>query len=131
MVVSALNIRLLYKTCLLVAMLSGGTACAQKGAGSSTADNSTVIIAPETVELRFAETSYFGPNAHWEINGTLEIWSRNIWISPTAKFSGTGKIIIHDPGTNPFYEDMPAGPTHIDGNNGQPINVTIELRNPH
>lgn len=112
-------------------MFSGGTACAQTGAGSSTADNSTVIIEPETVELRFAETSYFGPNAHWEINGTLEIWSRNIWIAPTAKFSGTGRIIIHDPGANPFYEDMPAAPTHIDGNNGQPIDITIELRNPH
>lgn len=104
---------------------------AQTGAGSATADNSKVIIAPETVELRFSETTYFGPNAHWEINGTLEIWSRNIWIAPTARFSGTGKIIIHDPGTNPFYEDMPAGPTQIDGNNGLPIDVAMELRNPH
>ncbi len=104
---------------------------AQTGAGSTTADNSKIIIAPETVELRFSETAYFGPNAHWEINGTLEIWSRNIWIAPTAQFSGTGKIVIHDPGTNPFYEDMPAGPTHIDGNNGQPIGVAMELRNPH
>src|SRR5690606_27258775 len=34
------------------------------------------------------------------------------------------------PGTNPFYEDMPAGPTQIDGNNVLPIAVTIELRNP-
>lgn len=104
---------------------------AQTGAGSTTADNSTVVIAPETVELRFAETSYFGPNARWEINGTLEIWSRNIWIAPTARFTGTGKIIIHDPGTNPFYEDAPPGPTQIDGNNGRPIGVAIELRNPN
>src|SRR5690606_27545531 len=104
---------------------------AQTGAGSATADNSKVIIAPETVELRFSETTYFGPNAHWEINGTLEIWSRNIWIAPTARFTGTGKIIIHDPGTNPFYEDAPPGPTQIDGNNGRPIGVAIELRNPN
>lgn len=104
---------------------------AQTGAGSSTADNSKIVIAPETVELRFSETTYFGPNAQWEINGTLEIWSRNIWIAPTAQFSGTGKIIIHNPGANPFYEDMPAGPTQIDGNNGQPIGVAMELRNPH
>lgn len=131
MLISALNRKSRYKVCLLVAMLSGGTACAQTGAGSSTADNSTVIIAPETVELRFAETTYFGPNAHWEINGTLEIWSRYIWIAPTAQFSGTGKIVIHDPGSNPFHEDMPAGPTHIDGNNGRPIGVAVELRNPN
>ncbi|MFC3199947.1 gliding motility-associated C-terminal domain-containing protein [Parapedobacter deserti] len=103
----------------------------QTGIGSTTADNSTVIIEPETVELRFAETSYFGPNTHWIINGTLEIWSRNIWIAPTATFSGTGKIIIHDPGNNPFYEDMPAAPTQIDANNGSPIGVTLELRNPN
>lgn len=118
-----------YLVCLLAGFAMAAAVHAQTGTGSTTADNSTVIIAPETVELRFAETSYFGPNAHWEINGTLEIWSRNIWIAPTATFSGTGKIIIHDPGTNPFYEDMPPGPTQIDGNNGQPIGVTIELRN--
>src|SRR5690606_39495616 len=66
---------------------------AQTGAGSSTADNSKLIIAPETVELRFSETTYFGPNAHWEIDGTLEICTRNIWIAPTARLSGAGKII--------------------------------------
>lgn len=121
---------LFHKICLLVVTFGLGTTHAQTGAGSTTADNSTVIIEPETVELRFAETSYFGPDAHWIINGTLEIWSRDIWIAPTATFTGTGKIIIHDPGTNPFYEDMPSGPTQIDGNNGRPIGVTIELRNP-
>jgi len=120
-----------YIISFLALFLMKGFLYAQTGTGSTTADNSTVIIEPETVELRFAETSYFGPDAHWIINGTLEIWSRNIWIAPTATFSGTGKIIFHNPGTNPFYEDMPAGPTQIDGNNGQPIGVTIELRNPN
>src|SRR5690606_21682144 len=96
---NVINIRLFCRVYLLVAILGGGTSCAQTGAGSSSADNSKVVIAPETVELRFSETTYFGPNAHWEINGTLEIWSRNIWIAPTAQLSGTGKIIIHDPGT--------------------------------
>jgi len=119
-----------YIVCCLVFFLAKHMVYAQTGAGSSTADNSAVIIEPGTVELRFAETSYFGPNAHWIINGTLEIWSRNIWIAPTATFTGTGKIIIHDPGTNPFYEDMPTSPTQIDGNNSRPIGVTIELRNP-
>ncbi|SEL49400.1 T9SS type B sorting domain-containing protein [Parapedobacter koreensis] len=116
---------------LLTVLLAASPSLAQTGAGSTTADNSTVVIDPETVELRYAETSYFGPNSHWIINGTLEIWSRNIWIAPTASFSGTGKIIIHDPGTNPFYEDMTTGPTRIDGNHGEPIAVPIELRNPN
>lgn len=52
------------------------------GAGSYTADNSMVEVGSGTVELRFSETSYFGPNAHWIIHGTLEIWSKRILIAP-------------------------------------------------
>lgn len=106
------------------------SARAQTGAGSSTVDNSVVSIAAGTTELRFSERAYFGPDAQWEINGTLEIWSKQIWISPTARFTGSGKIIIHDPGTNPYYSSMTGGPTQIDGNNGIFIQTTIELRNP-
>lgn len=104
---------------------------AQTGVGSATADNSTVIVSAGTTELRFSEISFFGPNSNWEIHGTLEIFSKKIWIAPTARFSGTGKIIIHNPGDNPYYELMAAGPTEIDHNNGEFIGVTIELRNPH
>jgi gliding motility-associated-like protein len=102
---------------------------AQSGSGSSTVDNSTVYITAGTTEIRFSEGSYFGPNADWTIDGTLVIYSKNVWIAPGAKFSGTGKIIIYNPGDNPFYLDMPPGPTHIDGNNGSFINLIIEHRN--
>lgn len=115
---------------LLFSQFFSGKLLAQTGVGSATLDNSTVVIAPGTVELRFSESSYFGPNSHWEINGTLEIWSKQIWIAPTATFSGTGRIIIHDPSTNPFYENMTSGATVIDGNDGEFIGVGIELRNP-
>lgn len=115
-------------TIMVVALRPGYS---QTSPGSFTADNSTVVIAPGTVELRLSERSYFGPNSRWEIHGTLEIWSKEIWIAPTAEFTGTGRIIIHDPGTNPFYEDMESAPTVIDGNNGTPIGVAVELRNPH
>ena len=108
-----------------------GAARAQIGSGSTSIDNSTVIISPGTVQLQFAENLFFGPNTFWIIHGTLEIWSANIWIAPTARFSGTGKIIIHDPETNPFYSGTPPGPTRIDGNDGTPINVAVELRNPN
>lgn len=104
---------------------------ARSGEGSATADNSTVIVSAGTTELRFSEISFFGPNSNWEINGTLEIWSKKIWIAPTARFSGTGKIIIHNPGDNPYYDQMAEAPTLIDGNNGIFIGVTIELRNKH
>jgi len=94
-----------------------------------TVDNSIVNIAAGTTEIRFSEGSYFGPNANWTIDGTLEIYSKNIWIAPGATFSGSGKIIIYNPGDNPFYTAMPAGPTRIDGNNGAFINLIIEHRN--
>jgi gliding motility-associated-like protein len=102
---------------------------AQTGLGSMTVDNSNVIVAKGTVETRFSEGTYFGPEANWKIEGTLEIYSRNIWIAPGATFSGTGKIIIYNPGDNPFYADMAAGSTLIDGNNGKFIELLIEHHN--
>ena len=120
----------LHWICMVTISLGIVTARAQNGAGSTTVDNSTVTIDPGTVELRFAEAAYFGPNADWEINGTLEIWSSKIWIAPTARFTGTGTIIIHDPSTNPFYSGTPSSPTEIDGNAGRLIGVAVELRNP-
>lgn len=106
-----------------------GLANAQSGAGSSTADNSVVNIAVGTTEQRFAENSYFGPNTNWTIDGTLEIYSKNVWIAPGATFAGNGKIIIYSPGANPIYPAMGSGPTNIDGNNGNFINLIIEHRN--
>lgn len=102
---------------------------AQNGAGSMTVDNSTVNVAVGTTEQRFSEGSYFGPNANWVIDGTLDIWSKNVWIAPGATFSGMGRIVIHNPGTNPFYTSMRSGPTNIDGNNGNFINLLIEHQN--
>lgn len=121
-----------YITLVSGLMLSGRlTGQILTGAGSSTNDNSKVIIAAGTSEFRYSEISYFGPDADWEINGTLEIWSKEIWIAPTARFSGSGKIIIHDPSENPFYTDMEAGPTLVDGNNGRFIGVDIVHENPY
>ncbi|GGI28643.1 gliding motility-associated C-terminal domain-containing protein [Pedobacter mendelii] len=102
---------------------------AQTGAGSTTVDNSTVNITAGTTETRFSEGSFFGPNANWTIDGTLEIYSKNIWIAPGATFSGKGKIVIYNPGNNPFYTSMASGATNIDGNNGAFINLLVEHRN--
>ena len=65
------------------------------------------------------------------MDGTLEVWSRNIWIAPTARIHGTGTLIIHNPGDNLYYEDWADGPTRIDGNNGLAIQLDVELRNPN
>lgn len=102
---------------------------AQTGAGSTTVDNSSVTIAAGTTEQRFTEGSFFGPDAVWVIDGVLEIYSKNVWIAQGAKFSGNGKIVIYNPGDNPYYVDMPAGSTHIDGNNSTFIKLLIEHRN--
>jgi gliding motility-associated-like protein len=104
-------------------------ASAQSGSGSMTIDESTVVVSAGTTEQRFSEGTYFGPKSNWEINGTLEIYSKNVWIAPGATFSGTGKIIIYNPGVNPFYPAMASGPTNIDGNNGNFINLIMEHRN--
>lgn len=109
-------------------LLVGQQSFAQTGAGSMTVDNSETTIETGAVEQRFSEGTYFGPNAKWVINGTLELYSKNIWIAPGAVFSGTGKIIIYNPGSNPLYTGMAKGPTIIDGNNNDFINLLIEHR---
>ena len=102
---------------------------AQNGSGSTTVDNSYVNIAAGTTVSRYTEDVYFGPQANWQIDGILEIYSKNIWIAPGASFSGSGKIVIYNPGDNPFYSSMAAGATYIDGNNGNFIDLIIENRN--
>ena len=115
---------------ILIALLlwAGQQSFAQTGAGSMTVDNSEVRVEAGATEQRFSEGCYFGPKANWIINGTLEVYSKNIWIAPGATFSGTGKIVIHNPGNNPFYVDMAKGSTTIDGNNNAFINLIIEHR---
>ena len=120
---------LYYSATFMMLISSLHPSIAQTGAGSMTVDNSTVAVVAGTTEQRYSEGSYFGPNANWEINGVLEIYSKNVWIAPGAKFSGSGKIIIRNPGDNPFYTGMASGPSHIDGNNGNFINLLIEHSN--
>jgi len=103
---------------------------AQNGSGSMTVDNSIITVSAGTTEQRFSEGTYFGPNAVWQIDGTLEIYSKNIWIAPEATFKGSGKIVIYNPGDNPFYTSMASGPSYIDGNNAGFINLLLEHRNP-
>jgi gliding motility-associated-like protein len=123
--------RLLHKLFLssVLLLLCGIELRAQSGSGSMTVDNSSVTVSAGTTEVRFSEGSYFGPNANWVIDGTLEIFSKNIWIAPGATFKGAGKIVIYNPGKNPYYSQMGSGPTHIDGNNGTFIDLIVEHEN--
>lgn len=114
---------------ILLLVLAGFKLKAQTGAKSLTTDNSEVYIASGTTESRYAEGTYFGPKANWTIDGTLEIYSRNVWIANGATFKGKGKIIIYNPSDNPFYSNWASGPTRIDGNNSAFINLIVEHRN--
>lgn len=112
---------------LLFGLAATGTTVAI--AQSSTADNGYRATATTDSTFEFSEFLYIGPNAVWEINGVHVIYSTNIWIAPTAQISGTGKLIIADPSTNPM-RIVAAQATTIDGNNSNFINLNIEHRNP-
>src|SRR5690606_7329860 len=103
---------------------------AQPGAGSYETGNGLEHIAADTYKFVYSETLYVGPDADWQIDGEVHIYSRRIWIAPTAKIYGAGKLYIHSPGENPFYEAWNTARTLIDGNDGEFINVNIIVNNP-
>lgn len=115
--------------CLTFLLVMISPCLAQSGAGSMNVDNSKVIVSSGTTEIRFSEGNYFGPEADWTIDGTLEIYCKSLWIAPEASFKGSGKIVVYNPGLNPVYTDMRSGPTQVDGNNGTFISLLLEQRN--
>ncbi|MBN9292967.1 MAG: T9SS type A sorting domain-containing protein [Flavobacteriia bacterium] len=111
-----------------IILLITGPILSQTGAGTAiTANGQRIVSASDTV-FEYAETFYIGPAAQWEIAGVLVIYSKNVWIAPSAKITGTGKLIIAAPGSNPLYTGT--APTIIDGNNGNYITLNIEHKNP-
>ncbi len=105
---------------------------AQTGAASVTLDNSVRTSSIGETTFEYSETLYLGPNAVWNISGTHIIYSKYIWIAPTAVIenNGVGSIVIANPDENPFYPDM-TGPTTVDGNNGNPIGAIVKHQNPN
>lgn len=115
--------------CLLVVLLKAGGVMAQ-GAGSvetsgGTVGSSVVSMAASDTTTSIAESLYIGPG-NYQIDGTWNIYSKNIWISPEAVITGTGTIKFF----NPSDAGGASSPTLIDGNNSTAfINVNIELHN--
>src|SRR6218665_497698 len=69
------------------------------------------------------ETLYVGPG-DYVVNGDWHIYSRYVWISPDATFSGTGSITFY----NPSDAGGAASNTLMDGNNSiNSINLSIGL----
>jgi hypothetical protein len=115
--------------CFLVVLLKTGDALAQ-GTGSveaagGTVGSSVVSMAASDTNTSIAESLYIGPG-NYQIDGTWNIYSKNVWISPEAIITGTGTIKFF----NPSDAGGISGPTLIDGNSSAAfINVNIELHN--
>lgn len=115
---------------VLVSILWGGKTYAQNGSGSSFLDNGRKEVRTGTAEVIYSERLYIGPDAEWKMDGDLYVYSKQVWIAPTAKLTGTGKIIFKDPGVNPYYQGWGKQATAIDGNGGEYIAVNIVIDNP-
>ncbi|SUJ00932.1 gliding motility-associated C-terminal domain [Sphingobacterium spiritivorum] len=103
---------------------------AQDGKNSDFSNNSFFIVSEGTADVIYSESLFIGPNAEWQIDGDLYIYSNKIWVAPTAKITGSGKLILKDPGSNPYYSGWGNQPTLIDANNGEFIKVNITIDNP-
>jgi hypothetical protein len=79
--------------------------------------------------FEYSEYLYIGPDAKWEIQGVHVVYSAYIWIAPGATIEGSGKLLIAKPASNTFYS-YPLSATHVDGNNGNYIDLTVEHHNP-
>ncbi|HEV7779686.1 MAG TPA: T9SS type A sorting domain-containing protein [Chitinophagaceae bacterium] len=72
-----------------------------------------------------SETLYMGPGIY-QIDGTWEVYSKNVWISPDVVIAGTGVIRFF----NPSVAGGIASPTLTDGNNNAAfLNVNLDLQN--
>lgn len=120
-----------FKKYLLIALILLGVTQvvnAQDGAGTTSLHNGLYIGSGATW-TDVAETMYLGPGSY-TIEGTWNIYSKNIWIHPDATISGDGKMVFQNPSANPNYPDM-TGATTIDHNNGVLIEVSILHQNPN
>jgi hypothetical protein len=75
-----------------------------------------------------ADSLIIGPNAVIIVDGIWEVFSRAVWIHPTAQITGNGVIRISNPSA--IIPPKPASSTYIDGNNGNFLDVNIQHNNP-
>jgi len=113
----------LKKYVIALALIMGGIAQSKaQGVGSVDVENGFSSTSTDTTSL-LAETLFLGPGTY-QIDGTLKVYSKYIWVSPQAVISGSGLIQFF----NPSDGGGAASPTYIDGNN-VPISVNMELDN--
>jgi hypothetical protein len=122
-----------YKTKLLAlfatSILLIGNARAQNTGSVETtggiAGLSALSMAAGDTTTSVSETLYIGAGSY-RIDGTWNIYSKNVWISPQAVITGTGTLKFF----NPAVAGGISSPTSVDGNNiAGFIDVNIELNN--
>jgi len=97
---------------IIALLFSGFCVMSQTGSGSYETSYSSEYIRRGNYKFVYSESPYLGSDADWEIDGEVYVYSRNIWISLTAKASGSGTLYVRSPGDNPFYEDWIDGATY-------------------
>lgn len=119
---------ILFLPCSIWAQEGSGTFL-QDGSGTFLMENSYSHITSASHKQIFSETIYLGPQADIVVDGVLEIWCKEIWIAPEANITGSGRIVLNNPGDNPYYTSMAATSTIIDGNNGRLIDLLLDHHN--
>lgn len=96
-----------------------------QASGSQEVINGYMAIATGGTHATACQNLYIGPGTYL-INGTWEVYSKNIWISPAAIISGSGIIRFYNPST----AGGTASASLVDGNNsGNFITVNISQSN--
>src|ERR1700678_3445538 len=113
-----------YTLLSIISLLTTGQALHAQLPGSVETDLGLTIAAGDTTAT-VSETLYLGPG-NYQINGTWQIYSKNVWISPAAALVGAGSIRFF----NPSAAGGDPGPTLVDGNNNSAaINLNLALHN--
>lgn len=122
--------RYLLKIIAVLALLATTLAASTQGPGSvetigGTAGTVVYSTATGNTTSSVSETLYMGPGIY-QIDGTWEIYSKNVWISPDAVIAGTGIVRF----LNPSVAGGAGSPTLMDGNNNAAfLNVNLSLQN--
>ena len=109
---------------LLIGTLSSYRARAQAPGSEETTLGLGLGLAAGGTHSSLSESLYIGPG-NYQIDGTWEIYSKTIWISPAAVITGSGLVKFF----NPAAAGGVASASFMDGNNSTYIDVNIELQN--
>jgi hypothetical protein len=110
---------------LVLVMVVQSLPAAAQQPGSTEVISGYMSIASGCARASASENLYIGPGTY-VVNGTWQVYSKNIWISPNAVISGSGTIHLYNPST----AGGTASSSLMDGNNSSNfINANIALHN--